>query len=75
MLIFTTVVFCVLAVGIGAFRRQHEGRLGKIHLLGNGLHRFVRQAARIGNDSELIAAKAGVGEHVDSLKRVAPHGF
>ena len=45
-------------------RRQHERRLGKIHLLGDRLHRLGGQAAAVEEDGELVAAEEVVGEDV-----------
>ena len=49
-------------------RRQHECRLGKIELVGDGLHLSVGKTARIGNDRHRVAAELPIGEDIDSLK-------
>jgi hypothetical protein len=49
-------------------RRQHESRLGKIELVGDGLHLSVGKTARIGNDRHRVAAELPIGEDIDRLK-------
>jgi hypothetical protein len=49
-------------------RRQHESRLGKIELIGDGLHLSVGKTARIGNDRHRVAAELPIGEDIDRLK-------
>lgn len=49
-------------------RRQHESRLGKIELVGDGLHLRVGKTARIGNDRHWVAAELPIGEDIDRLK-------
>ena len=58
----------------GIVRRQDEGRLAIVHLGGKRLHLRIRQAARIGEDGERIAAELAVGEDVDGLVRKSWHG-
>ncbi len=48
----------------GVLRRQHEGRLGQVELGGDFLHLLSRQAGRIGNHGQRIAAELAVREHV-----------
>ena len=52
-------------VGAGLLRRQHERRLGEVHLLGDGLHRVGRQAAAVEEDRELVTGEQAVGEDVE----------
>ena len=49
-------------------RRQHESRLGKIELVGDGLHLSVGKTARIGNDRHRVAAELPIGEDIGRLK-------
>ena len=49
-------------------RRQHESRLGKIELVGDGLHLSVGKTACIGNDRHRVAAELPIGEDIDRLK-------
>ncbi len=51
-------------VGARRLGRQHERRLGEVHLLGDRLHRLGRQPAAVEEDGELIAAEEMVGEDV-----------
>ena len=51
-------------VGALFLRGQHERRLGKIHLLGNRLHRRRVEAAAVEEHGELVAAEQMVGEDV-----------
>ena len=51
-------------VGVGPLGRQHECRLGEVHLLRDRLHRLGRQAAAVEKDRELIAAEQVIGEDV-----------
>ena len=44
--------------------RQHERRLGEVHLLRDRLHRLGGQPAAVEEDGELIAAEEVVGEDV-----------
>jgi hypothetical protein len=44
--------------------RQHEGGLGVIELARDALHLRARQARRLRQHRERIAAKASLGEHV-----------
>ncbi len=50
---------------VAARGRQDEGRLGEIHLLGDGLHLAVRQAGGFEDDRQGIAPEYAVGEDVD----------
>ena len=59
----------------GIVRRQDEGRLAQIELGGEGLHLGVREAVRIGEDGERIAAEASVGEDVDGDELKGFHGL
>jgi hypothetical protein len=45
-------------------RREHERALGEVELVGDPLHLGFRQAARVGQHGERVAAEAPVGEHV-----------
>ena len=51
-------------VGRRLFRRQHECRLGEIHLLRDRLHRLGGQPASVENHRELIAAEQVIGEDI-----------
>jgi hypothetical protein len=53
--------------------RQHEGGFAEVELPRQRLHVGVRQAARVGEDGQRIAAEAGVGEHVDGDEGVGFH--
>jgi hypothetical protein len=45
---------------------KNEGRLGKIHLMGNPLHPLGRERpVRLRADRELIAFECRIGEHVE----------
>ena len=41
-------------VGVVARRRQHEHRLGEVHLAGERLHRRVVEVAPVREDGELV---------------------
>ena len=45
-------------------RRQNKRSLGKIELVGDGLHLGVRKTARIRNHRQGVAAKLAIGEHI-----------
>ncbi len=49
-------------------RRQYESCLGKIELVGDGLHLSVGQTASIRNDRHRVAAELPIGEDIDRLK-------
>ena len=49
-------------------RRQDKRCLGKVELVGDGLHLSVRKAARIRNHRHGVAAELPVGEDIDRLK-------
>ena len=51
-------------VGVRLVRRQHERRLGEVHLLRDRLHRLGRQPATVEDDGELVTAEEVVGEDV-----------
>ena len=53
---------------------QDERCLAVVHLRRQRLHLRVGQPARVGEDSERIAAEGAVSEDVDSLVRKAGHG-
>jgi len=44
-------------IGPALLGRQDEGRLGKIHLLGDRLHGVRRETAAVEKDGELVAAE------------------
>jgi hypothetical protein len=48
--------------------RQNKRCLGKIELIGDGLHLSVRKAARIRNHRHRVAAELPIGEDIDRLK-------
>jgi hypothetical protein len=50
---------------IAAGGRQEEGRLGEVHLLGDGLHLAVGQAGGLEHDRERVAPEHAIGEDVD----------
>ena len=50
-----------VAAGLG---RQHEDRLGEVHLARERLHLLVVEAARVGEDRELVPGERRVGEDV-----------
>ena len=52
--------------------RQNERRLGEVHLFGDELHLLRRQFAGLGEDGQLIAFEAAIGEDVEV--EVAVHG-
>src|SRR5580704_2705180 len=49
--------------------RQDEGGLGKIHLLGDGLHFLIVEAASVGKNSQRVALERPGGENVELNKR------
>ena len=51
-------------------RRQHEARLGDVHLTGECLHLVVREAIRVGEDRERVALKRTIGEYVDLAEAI-----
>src|SRR5437763_2636998 len=55
-------------------RRKHEGRLREVDLAGECLHRPIVEAARIGEDRELVPGERPVGKdvHDDAAERL--HG-
>ena len=54
------------ARGVGrVLGRQDEGLLGVVELARDRLHLLVRQAARVEDDGERVAAEGPVGEDVD----------
>ncbi len=62
------------AAGVGRIiRRQHEGRLGEVELAGDGLHFRRREAGRVGDHGERIAAEHPVGEDVDGVEPDGSH--
>lgn len=46
-------------------RRQHEDRLREVEFAGDGLHAGIRQPFRVQHDSQGIARKRLIGEHVE----------
>ncbi len=52
-------------VGVRPFRRQDEGGFREVHLLRHGLHRLGREAARVEEDGQLVAAELLPREDVE----------
>ena len=52
-------------VGAVLLRRQDKGRLGKVHLLRDGLHLAGREPAAVEKHGELVACKGLCGEDVE----------
>ncbi len=48
--------------------REHERRLREVELAREGEHLLVGEAARIGEDAELVAGERAVGEDVDEVE-------
>ena len=60
-------------VGVLRLRREHEHRLGEVHLLRERLHRQRVEIARVGEDGELVARERRVGEDVGDDVAEAAH--
>src|SRR5258707_11274343 len=62
------------AIGIGIVRRQDEGRFAEIEFASDLLHTLGRNARRVRQDRELIAAERCRTEDIDDVKGVL-HGM
>ena len=56
----------------GIVRRQDKRCLGKIELVGDGLHLSLRKAARIRNHRHRVSAELPISEDIDRVK-CCPH--
>ena len=58
------------AAGVSLLGWQNKSGLRKIDLSGDLLHLRVGKPARVGKDSQLIAAKSNLGKHITDKKPV-----